>query len=30
MGGRGEKIGVGAETIKNRVGRYWEKPQAKP
>jgi S1-C subfamily serine protease len=23
-------IGVGAETIRQRVGRYWEKPQAKP
>lgn len=23
-------IGVGAETIRSRVGRYWEKPQVKP
>jgi S1-C subfamily serine protease len=23
-------IGVGAETLRQRVGRYWEKPQAKP
>jgi S1-C subfamily serine protease len=23
-------IGVGAETMRSKIGRYWEKPQAKP